>query len=109
METFSGQRQIPFTKASDAELWCFLYLHRTNGWVNNRDAGDLRRHRARYDVTVMFRNTGNTVTLAFQCPTYLNTIITVYAITGGIMTSVIYDITPIAWIFWQGNIINTII
>ena len=25
----------------------------TNSWVNNRDAGDLRRHRAHYDVTVM--------------------------------------------------------
>ena len=25
----------------------------TNGWVNNQDAGDLRRHRAHYDVTVM--------------------------------------------------------
>ena len=24
-----------------------------NGWVNNREAGDLRRHRAHYDVTVM--------------------------------------------------------
>ena len=24
-----------------------------NGWVNNGEAGDLRRHRARYDVTVM--------------------------------------------------------
>ena len=24
-----------------------------NGWVNNQDAGDLRRHRAHYDVTVM--------------------------------------------------------
>ena len=24
-----------------------------NGWVNNRDAGDLRRHRAHYDVIVM--------------------------------------------------------
>ena len=24
-------------------------------WVNNREAGDLRRHRAHYDVTVMFR------------------------------------------------------
>ena len=23
------------------------------GWINNRDAGDLRRHRAHYDVTVM--------------------------------------------------------
>ena len=24
-----------------------------NGWVNNRDAGDLRRYRTHYDVTVM--------------------------------------------------------
>ena len=26
-----------------------------NGWVNNRKAGDLRRHRAHYDVTIMKR------------------------------------------------------
>ena len=26
-----------------------------NGWVNNREAGDLRRHRAHYDVSVMTR------------------------------------------------------
>ena len=26
----------------------------TNGWVNNRDAGDLRRYRDRFDVTVMY-------------------------------------------------------
>ena len=25
----------------------------TNGWLNNRDAGDLRCHRAHYDVTMM--------------------------------------------------------
>ena len=25
----------------------------TNGWANNRGAGDLRRHRANYDVTIM--------------------------------------------------------
>ena len=27
----------------------------TNGWVNNRDAGDLRNHRAHYDVTVIMQ------------------------------------------------------
>ena len=27
-----------------------------NGWVNNREAGDLRRYRAHYDVTVMRRH-----------------------------------------------------
>ena len=26
---------------------------RINGWVNNGEASDLRRHRANYDVTVM--------------------------------------------------------
>ena len=26
-----------------------------NGWVNNRDAGDLRRHRTHYDVIVMHK------------------------------------------------------
>ena len=30
-----------------------LICTRINGWVNNREAGDLRRHRAHYDVIVM--------------------------------------------------------
>ena len=50
---FSGPRWIPCTKASDAELWCFLWSVWINGWVNNPEAGDLRRYRAHYDVTVM--------------------------------------------------------
>ena len=29
-------------------IWVWM-----NGWVNNREAGDLRRHRAHYNVTVM--------------------------------------------------------
>ena len=44
-----------------------------NGWVNNREAGDLRRYRAHYDVTVMihicqdcFTGTGSTVRF-LQC------------------------------------------
>ena len=39
------------TKASDFDV--FFDLRLNNGWANNRDAGDLRRHRADYDVTVM--------------------------------------------------------
>ena len=40
--------------------WCValvfsLICGRINGWVNNGEAGDLRRHRAHYDVTVMDR------------------------------------------------------
>ena len=49
---FAGHRWIPITNASDAKLW-FLLLSapEKNGWVNNRDAGDLRRHRAHYEIT----------------------------------------------------------
>ena len=32
-----------------------LICARINGWVNDREAGDLRRYRAHYDVIVMFR------------------------------------------------------
>ena len=48
-------RCIPLTiKASDAELWPFIMLCIwTNGWTNNREAGDLRRHQAHNVVTVM--------------------------------------------------------
>ena len=38
----------------------------TNGWTNNRDAGDLRRHRAHYDVTVMVKSTGPRITTKSQ-------------------------------------------
>ena len=50
----TGDRWIPLTKASGAELWCFLWSAWTNAWANTRDASDLRRHRAHYDVTVMY-------------------------------------------------------
>ena len=59
METFSALLAIcagnsPVPKASDAELWCFsLICTWINGRVNNREAGDLRRYRAHYDVIVM--------------------------------------------------------
>ena len=46
---FPGHRWIPSTKASDAELWCFLW----SAPEYNREAGDLRRHHTHYDVTVM--------------------------------------------------------
>ena len=51
---FIGHRWIPLTKASDAELWYFLWsAPQINGWVNNREAGDLRPHLAHCDVIVM--------------------------------------------------------
>ena len=51
---FTGHRWIGITKASDALLFS-LVCARTNGLINNRDAGDLRCHSAYIDVTVMVR------------------------------------------------------
>ena len=48
----TSHRWIPPTKASYVELWYFFDLLLNKG-MTNRDAGDLRRHRAHYDVTVM--------------------------------------------------------
>ena len=45
---FPSQR--PVTRSFDVSLICTW----TNGWVNNRDAGDLRRRHSNYGVTVMF-------------------------------------------------------
>ena len=56
---FTGHRWIPLTKASDAEHWCSLWSAPwINGWVNNCEACDLRRHRAHYDVIVMSHRIG---------------------------------------------------
>ena len=51
-----GHRWIPLTKASDAELRWFLLStpKQTVEQWNNRDGGDLRRHRAYYDVKGMY-------------------------------------------------------
>ena len=49
---FTGHQWIPLTKASDTELWCFLWST-SDGWVSNENPGDLRRHRAHYDTTIM--------------------------------------------------------
>ena len=54
---FTGPQWIPRTKASDAELSCFLWsAPRINRWVNNRGTGDLRRYRVHDDVIVMWCN-----------------------------------------------------
>ena len=52
-------RYLPFVRWISRTKWrgaLMFSLMRVwiNGWVNNREAGDLRRHRAHYVVTVMF-------------------------------------------------------
>ena len=66
-----GHQWIPLSKASDAELWWFLFICAwTNSSANNGDAGDLRCHHTHYDVTVMhYLNQGwpnNTVALGYN-------------------------------------------
>ena len=65
METFSAllarragnslvTSEFPSQGPVTRSFWCFLWSAPwINGWVNNREAGDLRRHRAHYDVVVM--------------------------------------------------------
>ena len=64
METFSTllticagihrHRWIPLTKGSGGGALMFSLIYAwINDWVNNREAADLRRHRAHYDITVM--------------------------------------------------------
>ena len=44
----------PHTDQWRGALMFSLICAWTNGWVNNQAAGDLRRHRTNYDVTVMW-------------------------------------------------------
>ena len=51
---FTDDRCVPLTKATDAELWCFLWsAPKERVEANHQDAGDLRHHRAHNDITVM--------------------------------------------------------
>ena len=67
---FPAQR--PVTRSFRISLTCAW----TYGCVNNRDAGDLRRHRVHYDVTVMpwgaasDHNVNVLTTTAFQCSSH---------------------------------------
>ena len=74
---FTDHLWIPLKKASDAELWCFLWSAPwINVCVNNGEAGDLRRHRAQYDVIVMITvkhfRTINTTQHGAKCMTQLS-------------------------------------
>ena len=52
---FTGHRWIPRNKCQwRGALMFSLICVWINGWVNNREAGDLRRHQAHYDVIVMY-------------------------------------------------------
>ena len=67
METFSallalcaGNSPVPVNSPHKGQwrgaLMFTLICARINDWVNNREAGDLRRHLDHYDVSVMKRS-----------------------------------------------------
>ena len=66
-----------------------LICARINGWVNNLEAGDLRRHRAHYDVIVMFHQ------IFYKIPW-----------TPGVTKSNITELREIPWnyqiVIWNG-------
>ena len=50
----TGHRLIPLTKVPWRRALMFSFICTwIKGWVNSREAGDLRCHRTHYDVTVM--------------------------------------------------------
>ena len=50
---FTGTRWIPAQRPVKRRFEVSLICAWINDWVNNREAGDERRHRAHYDVTAM--------------------------------------------------------
>ena len=55
---FTCHRWIPPHKGQWRGALVFSFICAwINGWANNRQAGDLRRHRTHYDVTVMVSHT----------------------------------------------------
>ena len=50
---FTGRGESPAQRPVTGSFDVSLICARINDWVNNREAGDLRRHRGHYDVNVM--------------------------------------------------------
>ena len=50
---FTGHGEFPTQRPVTRSLMYFFMCAWINVWVNNREAGDLRRHPAHYDVIVM--------------------------------------------------------
>ena len=64
MEAFSTSLAICAHKGQWRGALMFYWICAwTNGWVNNGEAGHLRRHRAHYDVTVMMITNSHVVKL----------------------------------------------
>ena len=72
---FTGPGEFPTQRPVPRSFDVFFDGVWINGWVNNREASDLRRHRGHYDVNVMYthiRDQANT----FRFKLHLNVVIT---------------------------------
>ena len=80
METFSallahcaGNSSVPVNSPHKSQwrgaLMFSLICVWINDWVNNRETGDLRRHRGHYDVNVMFLTWPLTISVYHVAPT----------------------------------------
>ena len=65
---FPAQR--PLTRSFDVSF----DLRLKYGWANNREAGDLRRHCAHYDVTVMIKRLTNIIKYVGWCTIWYDSI-----------------------------------
>ena len=67
---FTGPGEFPTQRPVTQSFDVFFDLCLNNGWVNNREAGDLRRHCGHYDVNVMnnYFNTSRSRYLCFVLP-----------------------------------------
>ena len=93
---FAGHRCILHTKARSpvnsphnkghwrGNLMLSLICAKRNDWVNNRHAGDLRRHRGHYDVTVIMNF--NTLLLKQNSPDLANDILKCFSWTKSFTT-----------------------
>ena len=49
-----------------ALMFSLIYAWKKNGWINNREAGDLSHHRAHYDATVIMLMTSFKIRQEFK-------------------------------------------
>ena len=78
-------------------LMCFFFICVwINGWVNNREASDLRRYRAHYDVTVM------TGSYHEKMISFINTYVASWFLTEN--NSISTDRTNLMMTSWNGSI-----
>ena len=105
METFSallaicaGNSPVPSPHKGQLHgaMMFSLICTQINGWVNNDEACDLRRHRAHYDVTVMMESSINGVPYCY-----------IFAVRQGCFTQIPWKSTNYPWArLWWYRIIE---